>query len=441
MVKTGLICIALEGERLELAEKFLDMGRWALEEENIKVVNENASYTLSEAQVESALGECLEKGAESVIFLVGTWIFANHVVKAAMSCPVPIAIWGMEEAVSFSAVGTNVLHGALEEMGIAHELFYGMPGEKGVMDRIRSFCKGSSVVEKMKGLRLGILGGRAIGAYPTAADPNQVKELFGIEVEHLDQLLLLERAREIPDEKAKEKIDEIRNRYGKVIASEEILKKSVKVYWALREIIEENHLDMCSVKCLGEFINYYTSCCLALTLLNDEGYLVGCQCNINGMISSWILAQLSETPPFFGDVNVVEKETGIARVINCGSVPGRLAESYEDIQIVPQYAYMGKGGGACTFFCMKEGPVTFGTLQRIHGSYAMSVAFGQAVKKPLEELARVRTWAQGFVRLQGDAMEFFENIRCNHSVFCYGNVVEELKYICKLLDVKLIVNQ
>ena len=44
---------------------------------------------------------------------------------------------------------------------------------------------------------------RTICAYPTT-DPNQIKALFGTEVEHIDQLVLLEKAKQVPDARAEE---------------------------------------------------------------------------------------------------------------------------------------------------------------------------------------------------------------------------------------------
>ena len=99
--------------------------------------------------------------------------------------------------------------------------------------------------------------------------------------------------------------------------------------------------------------------------------------------------------------------------------------------MVEQYDYRGLGGGACTLFCMKEGRVTFGTLGRVEGQYVMSIAGGEAFVQPKEVLTPVRSWAQGFVKLDCDPVVFYRNIRCNHSVVAYGDYREELKEICR----------
>ena len=100
------------------------------------------------------------------------------------------------------------------------------------------------------------------------------------------------------------------------------MKKCASVYYAMKEIIEEYSLDMVTVKCIGEFMDSYCSCCVALSMLNDEGYICGCQCNLNALLSGYILSALSKEPHFFGDVNMVDTKEGVARMIHCGSAPG-----------------------------------------------------------------------------------------------------------------------
>ena len=58
----------------------------------------------------------------------------------------------------------------------------------------------------MQECEIRLIGGRAISAYTTAADPNQIKEVSGTEVEHIDQLILLEKARGIREEQVDEPV-------------------------------------------------------------------------------------------------------------------------------------------------------------------------------------------------------------------------------------------
>lgn len=438
--KLGLVCVSLEGEKTDLARKFKKQAVKSLQKENVEVVNAQKDITLSRQEAIAQCREAEDAGADAIVFLIGTWILCDHVIDAARSISLPMGVWGIPEPISFSSVGANAVHGTMEELGIRHRLFYGETDDSEVTGEIAAFTRAASAYRQCRSARFGLIGGRAISAYTTAADPNQIKEVFGTEVEHIDQLILLEKARGIREEQVDELVALVKGRYGAVEADEEYVRKSVSLYAALKEIKEEYELDFFSVKCLGELMDTYTSCCLALAMLNDEGIVANCQCSVNAALSMYIMSKLTDDPPYFGDVNTVIKKEGVARLINCGSIPGRLAQSMEDVKIVNQYEYMGKGRGACTFFCCKEGDVTFGTLGRIHGRYVMSIAEGQAFQEPMEKLAEVRTWAQGFVRLNCDPMKFYENLRSNHCAACYGKCMPELIEFCRIAGIEYIEN-
>ena len=435
-IKIGLVCIGLEGERNDLAKVFREEAVTVLVLHGINVLNKADNCTLTGEEVLRQTRYCETAGADAMVYLIGTWCLASHVIDAVRDSKIPFAVWGIPEPASFSSVGANVVHGTLGEMNIKHKLIYGFPRDESTIEDLCSFIKAAAIKKELSHLRLGMIGGRAISAYPTTADPNQIKKLFGIEIEHIDQLLLLEKARKIPESLCDSKIAEMRMRYGSVDVPKDMLHRSVSVYFALREIIREQKLDLLSVKCIGEFMDSYASCCVALSMLNDEGFVCNCQCNINALISSYILTRLSGGPCFFGDVNVVLKEEGCIRLICCGGLPGKLASSDKAIRIVPQYEYMGAGQGACTLFCMKEGPVTIGTLGRDNGEYVMNIATGTAYEETDAELLKVRSWAQGFVKLDCDPMEFYHNLRCNHSVVAYGNHKDQLQELCDLYGIR-----
>lgn len=437
-IKIGLICVSLEGEHTELADEFLKRAKKAFKTAGIEIANPDSAFTTSSEEVRRETFISLQNDCQGIIYMAGTWLLASHVIDAISEISVPVGIWGLPEPVSFSSVGANVLHGTLMEIGRNHVLFNGYPEDEDTISKICSFAKAACVKRKLAHLKIGLIGGKTISAYPTDSDHNQIKRVFGAETEHIDQLVLLEKARKADKKEIENKILYIKNKYGKVSADETALERAVSVYFALKELIEDYRLDCCSVKCIGEFMDSYSSACLALTLLNDEGYVCGCQCNLNALISADVLTLLSGEPAFFGDVNTVDFRTGIARIINCGSVPGKLASDYNAISLVNQYEYMGQGGGVCTLFCCKAGKVTFGTFGRIKGKYVMHIAEGEAVEKPVKDLISVRTWAQGFIKLKGDPEIFYENLLCNHSVLGYGIHSRELKMLCKLLEVQVL---
>ena len=432
--KIGLLCIGQIGERTEYAKEFETKARKYLKDIGIL----NAPGVLTDRQdIISQAEQMQTMGADAIIYLIGTWILADGVVDAILKTPrLPCAIWGMPEPVSFSSVGANVLHGTLCEMDMPHKLFYGMPDDEDTLAEIVDYCAACMAFSKLCGARMGLIGGRSISAYPTAADPNQIKALFGVEIDHIDQMVILEKVRQISDEDAHARLKDFESKYRTITAPKEFLVKSMKVNMAIEQVYFEHRLDMASVKCLGDFINMYTSCCMAVSLASDAGMLLSCQCNINATLSMHILKLLSGNSVAFGDVSTVDYKTGEVRVITCGAIPIDMAENKKDIDWIAQYEYMGKGRGACPMFCMKEGPVTFGYLGRRKGQYEMLIASANAFEKPIEELSAVRTWPQGFMNIDGDPKAFYHNILSNHTAWGYGNIARRLLEFCELKGIK-----
>ena len=435
--KAALVCVGQEGEHNELAQQFLDRAVSALAHRDLELVGSPTQVAITPAEVMDCVRAGRHAGADCVIYLIGTWILADKVVDAIRSVNLPAAIWGIPEGISFSSVGANVVHGALEELGIQHTLFYGQPDDPQVVEELLAYAKACQAVEMLRHARLGLLGGRSISAYPTAADPNQIKEIFGAEVIHIDQLVLLERAKAIPEDRLQDERESFSSRYGGVDAPEKRLEQSLRVYLALKDIRQDYQLDFLAVKCLEEFIETYTSCCTAISLLNSEGIVTACQSDLNAALSMFLLHALSGRPTIFGDVNTVDCVSGVARMINCGSMPVALAGK-EPVRWIEQYEYMGAGRGVCPIFCCQEGPVTFGTFSRIKGSYRLLIAKGEAYEEPFDSYQDVRAWPQGFIRLLCDPRQFYQNLRSNHSVVGYGDLTRQLRYAAELLQIQTV---
>jgi len=431
--KVGLICIGLEGERIDYAREFEVQAREHLKD--VEILNEPGVLT-NKQDITDKVRQLQSMDADAFIFLVGTWILADGVVDTIQKAQgTPVAIWGIPEPVSFSGVGANVLHGALCEMDIQHKLFYGTPDDPDTLLEITDYCAACMATMRLRGARLGLIGGRSISAYPTAADPNQIKAIFGVEVDHIDQMVVLEKARAIKDADALSCFGEIKSKYKSFDAPEDVILKSMKVHMAVQQVIDEYKLDMATIKCLGDFINTYTSCCMAVTLSNDAGRVLSCQCNINATLSMYIMKLLSGNSVTFGDVSTVDYKTREVRVITCGAMPTNMSQNHKDVSWIQQYEYMGKGRGVCPLFCMKEGPVTFGYLGRRNGKYEMLIAPATAFEKQVEEIVSVRTWPQGFMHIDGDPKEFYHNILSNHTCWGYGDFSQRLLEFCELNQV------
>jgi L-fucose isomerase len=439
--KIGLITVSLDGERTDLAKQFEMNALVSLKQSGLEVL-ENPSLCLNGEEVLRAVENAKNKRADCIVFLIGTWVYAPDIISPIQQFPLPVVVWGIPEPASFSSVGANVIHGTLDELGIKHLLVYGMPCDKETVDSIKGYARASMVKNILYTSKFGLVGGRSLGMYPSTVDSIQVKRIFGVEIEHIDQLLLVETARKIENVKAKSVYEEFKKEYGNIDVPDDVMLKSIKVYAALKKIIEDYKLSFLGVKCLEEVINIYVSCCLAISLCNNDGVPTACQSDINAALAMKILNILSNKATIFADVNMVDKKEGVARLVNCGTMATTLAEMKRDVDWGYQYEYMGNARGACPTFCCKPGEVTFCGLSRIKGDYVMQITTGNAFLQPKEIFAQDRDiWPHAFISLDCDPGNFYQAIRSNHVVVGYGNMKKELQFLCDLMDIKVILNE
>jgi L-fucose isomerase len=205
----------------------------------------------------------------------------------------------------------------------------------------------------------------------------------------------------------------------------------------MKNVLEKEGYNIAAVKCQEEMINSYSSFCLATSLLNDDGFTIACETDINAAITMKILSSLSQGISLFGDVNHIDHEEDTLRIVNCGSMPTSMAESGKEVDIENQYEYMGKAGGATTVFSVRESPVTIARLFRIEGKYGLVASEGHTLKLAKERFREAREfWPHALVKLDCNTYSLVQHIRSNHMHLCFGHHLDALKEFCALKDIQ-----
>jgi L-fucose isomerase len=439
--KAGLITLSLSRERTDLAEKFRQDASLALEAAGIEVCGPKGLVFETDQCIEAAR-ELRRKEVDCVLLLLGTWVFAPSVVDTVRAVDLPFGIWAEDNPGSFSLTAGGMVHGSLDELGLKHRFFYGSPKSTRAMNEISAFVRGAASARDLNGQRLVVIGGRVMGMYTTMADVLQVKRIFGIEIEHIDSLKVHQAAESLPDGEVQKARRRLAGNLGRINTNEGALEKSIRLYLALKSILGAEGYALAAVKCQEEMINGYACFCLANSLLNNEGYTVSCEADINAALMMRILSTVSGGISLFGDVNHLDQEHDTLRIVNCGSMPTLLSEVEKEVDLENQYEYMGAAGGATTVFSVKESPVTLARLFRIKGEYAMVAAEGSTEKFPKERFKEAREyWPQAMVKLDCDCHDLVQNIRSNHMHLCLGHHLDALKEFCSLKGIELIALQ
>jgi len=431
-LKAGLITLSLARERTDLAEAFGRNASRALESAGLEVC--------ASRQLVFETGECIaaarslqEQEVDCLLLLLGTWVFAPTVVDTLRAVDLPFGIWAEDNPGSFSLTAGGQVHGSLDELGLKHRFFYGSPGSASLLQEIAAFVGAAACARRLAGRRLAVVGGRVRGMYTTMADIIQLKDLFGVETEHIDAVRVHLAAEGLAEREVAGVGEELVRRFGRIHTKQPALDRSIRLYIALKAILQKEGYEIAAIKCMEEMINSYASFCLAASLLNNEGFTVSCEADLNAALTMSILRAVSGQVAMFGDVNHLDLAKDELRIVNCGSMPTLMAESEKSVDLENQYEYLSEAGGATTVFSVRGSPVTIARLFRLSGRYAMVAAEGKTVEFPRERFKEAREyWPQALVKLDCDSRELVQHIRSNHLHLGFGRHLAALREFCCL---------
>jgi L-fucose isomerase len=429
---------------------YLPEVRKAIESQGMKVVD--CGGIARTAQQMTTHGEMLRReGVHVLVIYVGTWTYSNTAVMASIKADVPVVVWANSNIETFGIVGGSIVRGALEEVGIKNFILYGDYKDPKVLKKLRNYCLGIAGATKLRGMIYGEGGGRSMGMYTARIDPSEWMSRFGIDVDNFDQVDVMWRAAKFPEEKAKAFLGWMRKEFGGIEVKDEVMLAQIRMYFALREVIEEKNYDFVAVKCLPELPSCYTTFCVAHALLNDSAddgfgnrasYVSACEADANGALTMQILNNITGDTTMFTDVLYYDYADNMVRMCNCGSQPTDFAASRKDVTWVTEglREFDWIMGGACPRYVGKPGRVTVARLSRVNRRYVMLIASGEALKMPLEKIKETNSQQPHiFVRLDCPQERFVDSLRSNHIHVVQGDWKEELLVTCEVLDIRPVV--
>ena len=211
------------------------------------------------------------------------------------------------------------------------------------------------------------------------------------------------------------------------------------MYLGLIELKKTHGFDFCTVKNLFELSNQYCSASLAVSLMNDEGCVVGSSGDCNGALTAYAFSTMSDAVQFTSDTQMVELDTNVLRMVSDGIAPPSLSgDKKNKTELHKQWLGEAHAGGVTVSLMGKPGRVTIARFARVKGNYVMQIGQGEAYEEDRKKMAECgfTIWPQTFVKLKGNGRSFVENMRSEYIHCVYDELVPELLDLCKILEVK-----
>ena len=204
----------------------------------------------------------------------------------------------------------------------------------------------------------------------------------------------------------------------------EELKKAYHIYLALRNLVNKYDLKGLTIRCFDLLTTVKSTACLALSLLNDEGIIAGCEGDIPGMISMYLIRKILHEPSFIANPSNIDVKTNEIILAHC-SIPLKMTASYSFNTHFESNLGIGIKGEL-----NKKSIYIF----RISSSLDKYVLLKGNIEENLNRYNLCRTQIK--VKLEDDVSYFLTHPLGNHHIVFYDERnVKELTTVLSLLDV------
>ena len=389
---------------------------------------------------------------------IPVWAFPHFTMLAARELAGPLMLFSSLDPQYPGMVGMLAAGGGLDQVARVHARAWGGADDARALERVEAHARAGAAVRRLAGSTFGRIGGRPMGMYTAVANTDQWLDTFGVDVEEIDQWELV-RGAERADAGRVRAAREWLERHAAGVhydgrqLTPELLERQLRSYYAMRALIEDRRLDFSGIKAQPELTDNFATMDVTEAFLNDpydwEGpkpiHVCATEADMDGALTMQLLHTISATPALFADVRHYHAELGVWDLCNSGQHATWFAERADDplenlrrVHLYPEGFYF-PAGGASIHHLAAQGELTFARLTRLGGRYRMQVlrgAFERYEEEENERLMRASTyeWPHAFARLAAPAEEILSRYGSNHIHAVPGDRVEELRAVCRYLD-------
>ncbi len=396
---------------------------------------------------------CLSKfkkmdDVSSVVLISGTWVWSAHLIAAIRDYTMSgkeVVIWTHPGSQGWRPVGGLVMHGALREVGIKHRFVYGPADCSDSVGKIVSYCRGAALKARFNMSTLGVFGGRGMGQTCGVADPAQWMRMFGVDIDSRDCTGLLKTADAVTTDELKAAREKIQPFFSEAIPEGETADKSIRLYLALKKVVAKENWDFYTIQSFPGLGDDYSATCFAQSMMLNDRVGTSTLSDFNTALTSIILNELSDDPPYYGDLQHVDLKTNEIKIIGDGACPPCLAGTAQPAKFAEHgIPTEGEAGGISVELVCKPGPGVLARAGRNNGEFEMVLAKCDVYEPEAAILEQRRRecslyfWPHAFCTAKCDINQLVSAWNNEYAVLGYGeNLYDEISAFCEQTGIKL----
>lgn len=401
----------------------------------------------SQADAQRVRDELGDTEHDLLLIFQATFADSTLVTTLAETAQAPIFLWAVPEPWTGSRLRLNSLCGinlaghALGLRGVKYAYGYGSPGDPTILEAVQRLASVGALLKKLRSTRFGVVGAHPPGMDSCHLDPATLKDKFGVTVETIPLAEVFQRARAVTDERVthvRQELDQHLDNLAQL--DSHALKGTLQTYCALSDLATEKDLAGLAVRCWPEFFTELgCAACGAMSMLSD-GFAqhlpipCGCEADINGTLTQFILQNLSGSPAFGTDIVGVDQSADQIALWHCGLAPLSMADPTEQHKGT---IHSNRQLPLLMDFTLKPGKVTIARLSRAAGDLRFVIGEGEMLREP-----KPFSGTAGTLRLTLPAARFLDTLINrgleHHISLTYGQYLHALEVFADWTDLPIV---
>ncbi|MCX6169419.1 MAG: hypothetical protein NTX65_08765 [Ignavibacteriales bacterium] len=306
------------------------------------------SSSITQTPIEEIVGELIPS-----LHSLGGEQFTDEMIAASLPVYYLIVTGGTEEKVLILQTerekisknepvillahpGNNSLPASLEILARLNQdnrkgkiIYLDYETNKDWQDELEKILKHHLVYYQLNNTKLGLIGEPSSWLVASKPELSTIKNVWGPSVIKID----LEELKSVIDEVKEEQISD--DLHSLTVRATEIkepskkeMKSVVKVYAALKQLIKKYELTAISVRCFDLVTDLKTTGCIALSKLNDEGIVAGCEGDLVSTLGMLWANFLTDQVVWMANPAQLDESNNSIWLAHC-TVPLSLVENYK----------------------------------------------------------------------------------------------------------------
>jgi len=285
-----------------------------------------------------------------------------------------------------------------------------------IIPEIKKWAEYKEVRQNIAEARIGIIGTPSDWLIGSEVDYEHAGHHWGTQFVEVELEEVYDLLAEIKLNQAEETADKFAEKAEKMVEnSRSDLVEAAKIYLALQKIAEKYDLTALTVRCFDLVQKLTSTGCLALSELNNQGIIAGCEGDVPAVFTMLLAYELTSQIPFMANPAAIDSERDEILFAHC-TIATDITEKYY------LRSHFETGIGVGIQGIMEEGPVTVFKIGG-HGLEQYFAAEGRIIDN-LESPNACRTQLK--VELPASSDYFLEDSIGNHHLIIPGSHTDKI---------------